>query len=179
MRLSNILKIRLFVLKHTFLVSITLLCFSCEEFCEESDRVAIVVNFYSTEDGKLLSKNLVVKAFRTDNSLHDSILYVRAGYQQVLLPLDPNSDKMKFLFEYNIFSEGAPEEYSTDTIVFHYSRHNAFISAECGCVTMGILDGLPESTKNEIQKIEVVRPKIKTVSYRQGVINEENIKIYY
>ena len=172
-------KIRFFVLKFTLLASIPLLCISCEEFCEESDRVAIVVNFYSDEDGKLTARNLAIKAFRADGSLHDSTLYVRANYQQVLLPLDPNSDKMKFLFEYNIFSAEAPEEYSTDTIVFFYSRHNAFISAECGCVTMGILDDTPESTINEIQKFEVVRPKIKTVSYRQGVINEENIKIYY
>jgi len=172
-------KIRLFVLKFMLLASIMLLCFSCEEFCEESNRVAIVVKFFSADDDQLINQNIVIRAFKNDNELKDSILYTRSNYQQVLLPLDPNSDEMKFLFVYTDFSEDSPMEYSADTIVFRYNRHTAFISSECGCVTMGKIDGIPEATENRITDVVVVRPNIKTVSYRQGVINDENIKIYY
>ena len=171
--------IRLYVLKFTLLASIMLFCISCEEFCEESNRVAIVVNFFSSETNQLTNQNVVIRAFRNDNDLHDSILYARANHQQLLLPLNPNSDEMKFLFIYSDFSENPPVEYSADTIVFRYSRHSAFISAECGCVTMGKIDKEPETTENLIKRIDVVRPNIKTVSYRQGVVNDENIKIYY
>ena len=170
--------IRLFVLKFMLLASIMLLCISCEEFCEESNRVALVVKFFSSESGELMNQNVVIRAFINDNDLHE-ILYNRANYQQVLLPLNPNSDEMKFIFIYSEFSEDPPVEFSADTIVFRYSRHNAFISAECGCVTMGKINEEPETTVNRIQRVVVARQNIKTVSYREGVINDENIKIYY
>jgi hypothetical protein len=143
-------------------------CFSCEEFCEESNRTAIVVNFYSSKDGSLLPSNVMVTAIIDDEI--DSILSVKQNYSQVLLPVNPSADEMMFVFENG--------DLIADTVKFTYVRHNGFISAECGCVTYAEITDT-ERTQNSIINLVVTNPVTKTVSYRQGVSNAENIRIYY
>ena len=149
-------------------------CFSCEEFCEESNRTAIVVNFYSSDD-KLLPSNVKVIAIGIDDGI-DSTLYPKKSYSQVMLPVNPSADEMSFSFENG--------EAIADTMKIVYTRHNGFISTECGCVTYAEITNAEilrkhERTENSIVRFVITNPNAKTVSYRQGVINAENIRIYY
>jgi hypothetical protein len=137
--------------------------FSCEEFCEESNRTAIVVNFYSSTD-VLLPSNVMVKG-------NDSTLYPKQSYSQVMLPVNPSADSISFYFENG--------ELTADTVTIFYIRHNGFISAECGCVTYAEITGEPKRTQNSITDLVVTNPNTRTVSYRQGDTNAENIRIYY
>ena len=145
--------------------------FACEEFCEEPNRTAIVVAFYSLETEEEAAASVSIKG--VDN---DSILYTRASYRQVLLPINPGVDEMKFSVE----KDDAP----ADTIVFRYTLHPGFISVECGCAGFAqlheaILDSVDEDTEHTIKELEITDPSVRTVSYRQGVYNDENIRIYY
>jgi len=76
-------------------------------------------------------------------------------------------------------------ELPADTIIIRYIRYNGFISSVCGCVTYAEIQGEPEikgdpeETERAITHLEVVNPNVTTVSYRQGVKNNENIRIYY
>ena len=151
--------------------------FSCEEFCEEPNRTAIVVNFYSSESDAPESASVRITGIGVKNGAgieNDSVLYSQTSYSQVLLPVNPGSDEMSFSFELG--------ELPADTIIFRYSRHAGFISAECGCASFAeIYDAQLKGTEQEhtITHLEVTNPSVKTVTYRQGIINEENIRIYY
>ena len=147
--------------------------FSCDEFCEEPNRTAIVVNFYSLETEEPAS--VAVKVTGIDGVVADSVLYEYAGHATVLLPINPGADEMQFIF--------ALAEMPADTVIFRYSRHVGLVSKECGCASYAQLHE-PELKKNEeiensITKIEVTNPNVGTVSYRQGILNEENIRIFY
>jgi hypothetical protein len=164
-----------------------LVCFSCDEFCEESDRVAIVVSFYSSATRELAPAN--VKIAGIINNEYDSTLtlYSKQSYSQVLLPVNPSADTMSFSFE--------RDDLPADTIKILYTRYNGFVSPECGCVTHAKIDSVAinniginindvetgglKLTGSSIINFVVVNPKTNTVSYRQGVINAENIRIYY
>ena len=140
--------------------------FSCEEFCEESNRTAIVVNFY-VEDAE---EAVRVRIRGIEN---DSVLYPAASYRQVLLPVNPGADEMTFSFE--------KDDLPADTVVFRYTRHAGFISVECGCASFAQLhEAVLEATEPpSIVDVEITNPSVKTVSYRSGVVNAENIRIYY
>jgi len=149
--------------------------FSCEEFCEEPNRTAVVVYFFNADDVLAEVKNLEIKGIENN----DSILYPnddifgkdKRNFSQVLLPVNPATDFMSFTIKNDTFP--------VDTIIIRYNRHNGFISSQCGCVTYAEIQGVPERTDNTITHLIVINPNVSTVSYRQGVINAENIRIYY
>jgi len=148
--------------------AVAFVCFSCEEFCEESNRVAVVVKLYSSATDKESPANVSIKGIDNDK-YKDSILY-RQTVSQILLPLNPSADSMSFSFE-NI---GLP----VDTLKIYYIRHTGFISAKCGCVTYAEITKV-KRTENSITKDSVTNKNAGTVIYRPGVINAENIRIYY
>ena len=140
-------------------------CFSCEEFCEESNRTAVVVNFYDSA-GELLKVKVAMSGIE-----NDSLLYNGQTVSQVLLPINAAADSMRYTLKNDTFP--------VDTIILRYKRHIGFISSECGCVAFAEIEGEPEITRNTVTNIIVNNPNVKTVSYREGVVNAENIKIYY
>ena len=141
--------------------------FSCEEFCEESNRTAVVLKFYSTEDSPAPTV-VSIKSIEAD-----SVMFQGASTaQQVLLPINPSAEIMTF----SITGGDLP----ADTITIFYALHAGFISSECGCAAFAsIKEEQLEWTKNSFTNVEVTNPNVKTVSYRQNVINAENIRIYY
>ena len=141
---------------------------SCEEFCEESNRTAVVVHFYSSASDAIMPVKVNIKGIENDSML-DS--HAQPTSAQVLLPINPTADMMSFSIQ--------NDESPADTIIIHYSRHNGFISAQCGCVTYAEIQGEPERTNHSIMGMVVTNPNVTTVSYRQGVVNAENIRIYY
>ena len=146
--------------------------FSCEEFCEESNRTAVVVSFYSSSKDEPEAMKVHVRGIENDSLLFPNPpLFPQTSYLQVLLPVNPTADVMSFLIK--------NDEMTADTIVIHYNRHNGFISSECGCVTYAEIQDDPEITKNSVKRMVVTNHKVNTVSYRQGVVNAENIRIYY
>jgi hypothetical protein len=146
--------------------SIAWVAFSCDEFCEESNRTAVVVGFYAaSSDSSLVVQNLMIKAEDGDT------LYSGSSYSQVMLPVNPSADMMSFAVRNDTLD--------IDTVTIRYTRRNGFISSECGCVTYAEIQGVPELKQHSITRTEVVNPNVSTVSYRQGVINAENIRIYY
>lgn len=149
------------------IVSIGWMVFSCEEFCEESNRTAVVIGFYTEADGASLTvTNLEIKGVE-----NDSVLYNKSSNAQILLPVNPVLDSMRFV----IINNGLP----ADTIRLNYVRHNGFISPKCGCTTYAEIQERSGITGHSIVRMEIVSPHATTVSYRQGVINAENIRIYY
>jgi hypothetical protein len=152
------------------IASLGWMCFSCKEFCEESNRTAVVVNFYSSTDNAAMTVGkFKIRGIENDSSLFDN-LYKPTG-SQVLLPVNPTSDFMSFSIKNDTLA--------IDTIYIRYIRHTGFISAECGCATFADIQETPEITDHTITRMVVVNPKVTTVSYRQGVVNDENIRIYY
>jgi len=152
------------------------LTYSCEEFCEEPNRTAVVINFYDATNASL-SINVKIKGIENDSVLYPNADFGTGAFSQVLLPVNPTADVMSF----SIQNGDAP----ADIIIIHYTRHNGFISSVCGCVTYAEIQGEPEirgdpeKTERTITHLEVVNPNVTTVSYRQGVKNNENIRIYY
>ena len=145
---------------------------SCEEFCEESNRTAVVVNFYSAVSDSLLTvKKVEIRGIENDSSLYPSPLISKTDFSQVMLPINPSSDIMSF----SIKSDTLP----ADTIIIRYTRRNGFISSECGCVTYAEILDEPERTENTMTDAVVTNHNVTTVSYRDKVINAENIRIYY
>jgi len=154
------------------IASMLWLTFSCEEFCEEQNRTAIVVNFYNANNAGYTVKNITIKAIENDSVLYpNKDIFRGTDFSQVLLPLNPAADMMRFSIKNDTLR--------ADTITFHYIRHNGFISSECGCVTFADIQDEPETTLHSLTHVEVINRKVNTVSYRQGVFNEENIRIYY
>ena len=148
------------------IVFIAVVTVSCEEFCEESNRTAVVVNFYSSEDTPLTA-NVEIRGIE-----NDSVLYSQtSGNSQVMLPVNPSADMMSFSFK----NDTLP----ADTIIIRYTRRNGFISPECGCVTYAEILEDPERTENAITDMVVTNHDVITVSYRKNVVNAENIRIYY
>jgi len=151
------------------------LIFSCDEFCEEPNRTAVVVNFFDASGAVLKVKNVAIKGIENDSILYapkeTSTLYGGTDFSQVLLPVNPTADFMRYTIKKDTFP--------VDTIIIRYSRHNGIISLKCGCVTYANIHTTPETTNHTITDLIVTNPNVSTVSYRQGVINEENIRIYY
>ncbi len=141
--------------------------FSCEEFCEESNRTAVVVNFYdiSTGAAKTMTK-MSIKG--VDN---DSMLYRKVNITGALCPLNPTVDVTGYVI--------TNDSIIADTIIISYTRHNGFISSECGCVTYSDITDVKLTTNHSIKEIKITNPSVTTVSYRANVINAENIGIYY
>jgi hypothetical protein len=148
------------------IASIAHVTFSCEEFCEEPNRTAVVVNFYDADD-ILKSINLTVKGIGNDSVLYPD----KSIFSQILLPVNPSADMMSFSIKNDTFPP--------DTIIIRYTRHVGFVSSKCGCVTYAEIQEETESTGNTVLNMVVINPGVTTVSYRQGVINAENIRIYY
>ena len=151
---------------------ILLATFSCEEFCEESTRTAVVVNFYSSDNESLTVRNIEIRGIENDSMLYPqpSVVYGR-DFSQVMLPVNSSADFMSF----SIKNDTLP----ADTIIIKYNRHNGFISSECGCATYAEIHDELERTENSITNMVVTNPSVTTVSYRDKVINAENIRIYY
>ncbi|MDR2036424.1 MAG: hypothetical protein LBQ60_00720 [Bacteroidales bacterium] len=149
----------------TISLMIGLTC-SCDEFCEESNRTAMVVNFYIADTDSVLEvEKLTVQGLDTD-----SVLYREVTAKTVLCPLNPGADLTKYIFTNDTI---------TDTIIISYTRHTGFVSSECGCVNYSSIEIDPNTIFNSIKKIEITNPTVGPVSYRPDVINEENIRIYY
>ena len=148
------------------IASMVWVVFSCEEFCEESNRTAVVVGFYSLSNDVPEEANIEVKGIE-----NDSLLYQQARRRQVLLPVNPVADVMSFSFKNDALL--------ADTIVIRYIRHTGLVSPKCGCVTHAEIVEDPESTGNSISRVVVVKRKATTVSYRDRDFNAENIRIYY
>jgi len=146
--------------------------FSCEEFCEEPNRTAVVVNFYTAENAALTVRNIKVKGIENDSTLQSEQYFSQKDYLQVLLPINPSADFMSYSIIKN-------DTLPVDTILIRYIRHNGFISPQCGCVTYAEILDETEITENTILHMEVTNRKVGAVSYRQGIINEENIRIDY
>lgn len=143
---------------------------SCEEFCEDDNHTALVVNFYRAEtEVPEDMKNVYIAG--VDN---DTWLYEKATLKTALCPLNPGSDVM----EYAIVLPKNDTVDIIDLITITYTRSNGFISSECGCVTYGDISEIIHTT-DSIKRIELINPRIGTVSYRQNVANAENIRIYY
>jgi len=150
--------------------------FSCEEFCEEPNRTAVVISFFDANNAPVKVINVEIRGIGDkDSILYDPNakiqIYGGKDFMQVLLPVNPTADSISFSIKNNALT--------ADSITIRYSRHNGFISPKCGCATFAEIQGEPEKTNHTIRRIEVVNPSVSTVSYRQGVINEENIRIYY
>ena len=148
--------------------------FSCEEFCEEPNRTAVSIHFFDAATGVAVKvKNIGITGIGDKDSVlypNDKIFGGR-DFSQVLLPVNPTADSICF----SIKNDESP----ADTIIIRYTRHNGFISSQCGCATFAEILEESESTHNTIKRMDVVNPKVTTVSYRQGVYNAENIRIYY
>ena len=141
--------------------------FSCEEFCEEQNRTAVVISFYD-DDGPLKDGvKAMIKGIENDSLLYDG----KSSYTQVMLPVNPAADFMSFSIKNDTFP--------ADTIIINYIRHNGFISPKCGCVTYAEIQGEPEKKGKTMTQMVVTNPNVTTVSYRQRVFNAENIRIYY
>ena len=165
------------------IVCITMVVCSCEEFCEESNRTAIVVDFYTSDNDKPTAISVRIASAENDSVLYPNTRYfTQASNSQVLLPVDPTNDEMIFSIQ--------KDDLPADTIIFRYTLHPGFISAECGCASFAEIDrvylkGMENSikdlhgTSHSIKGFEVIRRKVRTVSYRQSIINDENIRIYY
>ena len=163
------------------IISLVWVAFSCEEFCEEPNRTAVVVTFYTTtSDLVSLVSPVNVTIWGIENDSLSSLLYgtdhpldffKQRNLSQVLLPVNPSADSMS----YSIQNGDLP----ADTILIRYRRHNGFISPQCGCVTYAEIEGEPEITLHSMKRMVVTNPNAATVSYRQGIANAENIRIYY
>jgi len=157
------------------IISLAWMTFSCEEFCEEPNRTAVVINFFGADDAPVKIKDVRIRGVENDSVLYDpnttSLLFGGKDFSQVLLPVNPTANSMSFTIRNDTFP--------VDTIILRYSRHIGFISSQCGCVTFAEIQEEPERTQNTIRYIEVTNPSVTTVSYRQGIINAENIRIYY
>ena len=155
------------------IASLTWVVFACDEFCEEQNRTAVVIHFYSLETDVLLPvKNVTITGIENDSLLYpNSKLFGGVDLSQVMLPVNPTADVMSFSIQNG--------DLPADTIIIRYTRHYGFISSECGCVTYAEIQEEPEITDYSITQMVVTNPNVSTVSYRQGVFNEENIRIYY
>jgi len=153
------------------ILSILYVVFSCEEYCEEPNRTAVVVNFYTSSPTALTASNIKIRGIENDSTLHSNQYTTHKAYLQVKLPVNPASDTMSFSIQNN--------DLPADTLIIYYTRQNGFISPQCGCVNFAELSDETEITENSITLMEVTSHKVNTVSYRQGVINEENIRIHY
>ena len=157
--------------------SLAWISFSCDEFCEVSNRTAIVVNFFSLEDDEPLAVDVIVTGINVAGAERDSVLYPSPLFPQssrnnLLLPINPEAGEMIFSIE--------RQGMDADTIIFRYTPRVGFISTECGCVVYAqIHENQLEWTRHAIVEIEVTNPNAGTVVYRQGIENEENIRIYY
>jgi len=154
------------------IASMVWVIFSCDEFCEEPDRTAVVINFYNAANAST-GFNVTIKGIENDSILYPNTeIYGNIkDFSQVLLPVNPTADFMSFSIKNG--------ESPADTIIIHYTRHNGFISSVCGCVTYAEIQGELENTDHTITHLEVVNPNVTTVTYRQNVKNAENIRIYY
>jgi len=156
------------ILMWVVIASMAWVTYSCDEFCEESNRTAVVVNFFSSENDASMTVNVTIKGIE-----NDSTLYQQGGRMQVLLPVNPAADMMSFSIN------NANDTLYADTITIRYTRQIGFISSECGCVTFAEIQDVSKQTENSISDIIVTNHKVTTVSYRENVINAENIRIYY
>ena len=154
------------------IASIVYVVFSCEEFCEDPNRTAVVVNFYDAYGVTAKVKIDTIKGIGNDSVLYPNTSVFGAGpYDQILLPVNPSADMMRFSIKNDTFPP--------DTVIIRYTRHVGFVSSKCGCVTYAEIQEETKSTNNTITEMVVTNPSVSTVSYRQGVINAENIRIYY
>ena len=141
------------------------------------NRTAIVVSFYNSSDNELLRITPTIKGIENDKILYPDPIYEQTVFTQVLLPVNPASDMMSF----SIQNGDDP----ADIIIFHYTRHPRLVSPECGCATFAEILSVDIEIQDDIERTniierwEFVNPKVTTVSYRQGIFNAENIRIYY
>jgi len=150
------------------MAAIAWVTFSCEEFCEVENRTAVVVNFYDADNVLLKVKIDTIIGIENNKGLD---IFSKAEFSQILLPVNPSADSMRFSLK--------RDNFPADTIVIRYSRHVGFVSSKCGCVTYAEIKEVTESANGTITNMVVTKPGVSTVSYRQGVINAENIRIYY
>ncbi|MDR2848865.1 MAG: hypothetical protein LBV39_07165 [Bacteroidales bacterium] len=156
-------------LSYVLKVLLILMVSSCEEFCEESTRTAMVIKFYSNETGlETTLSGVSIRGLGAVNAQgNDSTLYLNASLQTALCPLNPGADTTAY-----IISIGE----MTDTLTVFYTTTPSFISSECGCVAFAEINDIQQTTE---LRIDIVNPSVGQVSYRNNVINAENIRIFY
>ncbi|MDR1673323.1 MAG: hypothetical protein LBS09_07700 [Bacteroidales bacterium] len=154
-------------------VLIVLLC-ACEEFCEESNRTAAVVNFYSAET-ELPAATRIDAIQGLGN---DSVLFLNTSLQSALLPLKPDADTTAYIIRTSMVAANDVTVTETDTLIIVYTRHTGFISSECGCAGFAEITIAYAAGRRIIDSVTVSNPNVRTVSYRSQVINAENIRLY-
>jgi len=171
--LRHIVSVALKILVVGCIASIVYFTFSCEEFCEEPNRTAVVVNFYDSIKNTVIKVKIsMIKGIENDSALYpNEDIFGKGPFSQILLPINPSADLMSFSIKNDTFP--------ADTIIIRYTRHVGFVSSKCGCATYAEIQKETENTNNTIMNMVVTNRNVTTVSYRQGVINAENIRIYY
>lgn len=150
-------------------IAVVLMFAACEEFCEDPNRTAVVIAFFQITDGE--ETPLAGHSITVNCAGNDSIIYTATSAAQIMLPVNPNADSIRFSLKNG--------EQIADTITIRYVRHNGFVSPECGCVTHAEIQEVSQATTHAVDSIKVVSPHAGTVSYRQSIVNAENIRIYY
>ncbi|MDR3095093.1 MAG: hypothetical protein LBU62_10720 [Bacteroidales bacterium] len=154
------------ILPHALKMLLVLLVCSCDEFCEESTRTAVVLKFFSAET----NLETPLTGVSIQGLGNDSVLYRNASLTTALCPLNPGADTTAYLI-----SIGE----NTDTLTVFYRNNPVFISSECGCVAFAEITDIKKQTDHLHLRVETVNFNVGQVSYRTNVINAENIRIYH
>lgn len=99
----------------------------------------------------------------------DSLLYDSTTTSTLNLPLNKLDTISSFVL---VTTVAVDSNFVTlqDTIDFHYTNHQEFISIECGCIVKNTIVGISQTT-NRIDSIVVISPEVNLQS-------DKNIKIY-
>ncbi len=166
--LQTIVKILMWI----SIASIAWAVLSCDEFCEEPNRTAAVINFYAQGSETAMTMDSIwIQGVGNDSVLYRNKTFPSTDVPSPLLPLNPTVDVTQYVITNHKIA---------DTITVTYTRYDGFISSECGCAAFAeIIEASTNTTHHSIKGIEVINTKVSTVNYRNGVINAENIRIYY
>jgi hypothetical protein len=126
----------------------------------------MVANFYSAATGEQSTRGSMTFKTLPAQTVMDN---VGTDTKAALCPLNPAADSCAFAITLGEL---------TDTLIVRYERHPAFISSECGCTGMASILEVT-GTGHFIQSIEITNAEVRQVSYRNNIVNAENIRIYY
>lgn len=147
-----------------FLLSLGLFSCSDDKICSEKKDAFMEVDFVEisgqTEENVTLPALSVIATKQPD-----SLLYINANVQKILLPLDPNNTETEFYIQPDTLVDVG------DVFKVKYSADLEFISSGCGFAHTFKIDTII-TTFNEIDSIAVVSPEVNT-------IDGTNVKIYF
>lgn len=154
----------------SFLAVLSLVLFSCDEYCDQGTTTAMVVDFYNSASETPLSLSnyemtgvnaLVIDSFR-----------LRQYNGFVLVPLSNASDTSRFVLHLLNTRQ--------DTLVVVSQRHPQLVSAECGCAMFATIDtAFLTQTSDTIKNIQILQRAVKVVSYREDIDHEKNLRILF